>query len=41
MKGRFWRRAGFCLVLAALAACGIKGDPVAPEPGPAFPDAER
>ena len=25
-------RIGFCLALVALAACGIKGDPVAPEP---------
>ena len=29
---RRWRRIGLCLALAALAACGIKGDPVAPEP---------
>jgi predicted small lipoprotein YifL len=27
-----WFRIGFCLALAALAACGIKGDPVPPEP---------
>ena len=27
----FWRRAGLCLALAALAACGIKGDPAPPE----------
>ncbi len=27
------RRAfGLCLALVALAACGIKGDPVAPDP---------
>jgi hypothetical protein len=32
MTGRFWRRAGFCLALAALAACGVKGDPVPPDP---------
>lgn len=32
MSGRAWRRIGFCLALAALAACGIKGDPVAPGP---------
>lgn len=25
-------RIGFCLALAAVAACGIKGDPVPPEP---------
>jgi predicted small lipoprotein YifL len=29
-----WRWIGFCLALAALAACGIKGDPVPPKPGP-------
>ena len=32
MSVRHWRRIGFCLVLVALAACGIKGDPVAPDP---------
>jgi predicted small lipoprotein YifL len=37
VRGRFWRAAGFCVALAALAACGIKGDPVPPEP--AAPDA--
>lgn len=26
------RAAGFCLALAALAACGLKGDPVPPKP---------
>ncbi len=31
MSGRTWRRIGFCLALAALAACGIKGEPVAPD----------
>jgi predicted small lipoprotein YifL len=32
MSLRRWRRIGFCLVLVALASCGIKGDPVAPDP---------
>ena len=32
MSLRRWRRIGFCLALVALAACGIKGEPVAPEP---------
>ena len=32
MSGRVWRRIGLCLALAALAACGIKGDPAPPEP---------
>jgi predicted small lipoprotein YifL len=27
----FWRRVGLCLALAALAACGVKGDPEPPE----------
>jgi predicted small lipoprotein YifL len=27
------RLLGFCLALAALTACGIKGDPMTPEPG--------
>jgi len=29
---RFWRRLGLCLALAALAGCGIKGDPAPAEP---------
>jgi hypothetical protein len=33
MTGRRWRRVGFCLALALLAACGIKGDPT-PTPDP-------
>jgi predicted small lipoprotein YifL len=28
-------RIGLCLALAALAACGIKGEPSAPEPAEA------
>lgn len=32
MTGRGVRAAGFCLALAALAACGLKGDPVPPKP---------
>jgi predicted small lipoprotein YifL len=32
MTGRGLRRIGLCLALAALAACGLKGDPVPPEP---------
>ena len=31
MTGRHWRRIGFCLALAVLASCGVKGDPVAPD----------
>jgi hypothetical protein len=27
-----WRRIGLCLALLALPACGMKGDPVPPEP---------
>jgi predicted small lipoprotein YifL len=27
-----WWPVGFCLTLAVLTACGIKGDPVPPEP---------
>jgi predicted small lipoprotein YifL len=27
------RLLGFCLALAALAACGIKGEPMTPEAG--------
>lgn len=27
-----WRAVGLCLALVALTACGIKGDPVAPDP---------
>ena len=30
-----WRAVGLCLALAALTACGIKGDPVAPVPSTA------
>jgi predicted small lipoprotein YifL len=30
-----WRAVGLCLALAALTACGIKGDPVAPDPSAA------
>jgi hypothetical protein len=30
MTGRLWRRIGFCLALAALAGCGIKGEPTVP-----------
>jgi hypothetical protein len=30
-----WLRAGLCLALAALSACGIKGDPE-PTPDPAL-----
>jgi predicted small lipoprotein YifL len=32
MSLRRWRWIGFCLALVALTACGIKGEPVAPEP---------
>lgn len=35
MTGRPWRRAAVCLLLLALAACGIRGDPVPPEPAAA------
>jgi len=31
MTGRIWLRIGFCLALAALAGCGIKGDPTVPD----------
>jgi predicted small lipoprotein YifL len=30
-----WRAVGLCLALVALTACGIKGDPVAPDPSTA------
>jgi len=32
MTPRIWRVVGLCLALAALAACGLKGDPRPPEP---------
>ncbi len=32
MSRRVLRQVGLCLALVALAACGIKGDPVPPEP---------
>jgi hypothetical protein len=32
MSARLVRRIGLCLALAVAAGCGIKGDPVAPEP---------
>ncbi len=32
MTGRAVRAIGLCLALAALAACGLKGDPRPPEP---------
>jgi predicted small lipoprotein YifL len=31
MTGRGLRRVGLCLALAALAACGLKGDPLPPD----------
>jgi predicted small lipoprotein YifL len=34
MTGRTCRASLFCLALAALAACGLKGDPSPPEPRP-------
>ncbi len=30
--GGWLARIGFCLVLAGLAACGLKGEPIAPTP---------
>lgn len=32
MQGAALRRIGFCLALAALAGCGLKGDPEPPQP---------
>ena len=32
MSAKGWRRLWLGLALVALAACGVKGDPVAPEP---------